>query len=621
MAATAKRIIPRLLVFTTGALLFASFVARLGIYWEHSDFFAGISAAQFLESALRGLRYDFAALSLVLLPWLVLMLLPGRQWLLRVLRSAGYVLFALAVAATFLFGIASTQFFAFFYRHLGVEVKAVFSDFDFILQMAVEQNLAALVSVGIVLLLALLVARRVLPKLPAPSYGFSGYGLRLLLIVVLGYFSIWGHAGRQWVDGKHAFAAQDLRLGALVQNPAFAAFNNLFFPPSIAAALTDVEQAMADKAGADVSPWGRPLLASSTASKPNIVLVVLESWTPGFIGSFGAAESVTPQFDQIVAQGQRFQQAYANGPISIYGLQALLTGMPHLPGMPLMGFGGVETLALKGIAEHAAAAGYQTLWAQASRRASFNMDRLASRWGFEQIAGREDYLTPPEWPKTPFGWDWPMYEYALNQFDALSARPAPFFATLYTAVTHVPYVRVPPEQQRRPHNPEGVEGFINTLSRADWALGRFWQQATSKRWHANTVYLFVADHVIPKDMPDKSINGRYRIPLAIVGPEIAAANRADIVSQMDVLPTLRSLLGQPTAAASYQQALVSDGAMNYWIAEDVVLGQYRHKPVFALDGTAVELAQEQRFLSLQQAIYQRYLALQKPAPTLLGEPQ
>lgn len=611
LLSTKASIIPRLLVITAAALVLASFAARLGIYLAHTDFFAGIGATEFASSALRGLRYDIAAIALTCLPPLVLMLLPGKAWPLRYLRNFGFVLFAVAVAATLLFGIASTQFFAFFYRHLGVEVKAVISDFDFILQMALEQNLPALLGVLGGLAVAFFVGYRVIPKLPAPAYGVGGYVVRLGLLTVVSYFTLWGSPARQWVDEKHAFAAQDLRLGPLVQNPAFAAFNNLFFPQSISAALNDVSDVAGQSLAISPTPLGQTVLPNYEGQQPNIVLVILESWTPGFMGSFGAAESFTPAFDAIAGQGRRYQQMYANGPISIYGLQALLTGLPHLPGMPLMGFGGVETLALKGVAQEASEAGYQTLWAQAPRRASFNMDWLAQRWGFEHIAGREDYDTPSDWAKTPFGWDWPLYEYALTQFEQLSAQSRPFFAALYSGVTHVPYVQVPEAFQRRPHNPDGVDGFVNTLSRADWALGQFWAAAEQTAWHQNTVYIFVADHVVPKDMPDKSLRGRYRIPLAIVGPGIAAENDERVVSQMDVLPTVRQLLGQPAPPTTAEnRAVISDGAINYWIDAETVLGQYRHKPVFAVGKgqESVSVERESGFLSNQINIYSDYLS-------------
>lgn len=545
------------------------------------------------------------------LPPLALIMLPGRNLLGRGLRSVGYALLALAIAATVLFGVASTQFFAFFYRHLGVEVKTVFSDLDFILQMAFEQNLGVMIAVFAGLFLALWAGMRLLPRLPIPAYGWAGYAGRLGLLALLGHFTVWGSPGRQWADAQHAFVDHDLRLGQLVLNPAFAAFDNLFFPQSVEAALQGVTPSKAaDKLMTGlppIRPSGKALLSQPMSGRPNIVLVILESWTPDFIGAFGAENSVTPNFDRIAAQGRRYQNAYANGPISIYGLQALLTGMPHLPGMPLMGFGGVETLKLEGLAAVAKQAGYDTLWAQASRRASFNMDQLARRWGFQHIAGREDYQTPAEWNKAPFGWDWPMYEYALEKLTALER---PFFATLYSAVTHVPYVQVPKAHERRPHNPDSVDGFVNTLSRADWAIGKFWQEARQSPWHADTVYVFVSDHVVPKDMPTKTIRGRYRIPLAIVGPGIVAGDDFQMASHIDVLPTIAQLAtGRIVPGRERSGVLTSDGAISYWIAPSNTLGHYNKKPVFAVGAEKVSPEQEARYIQRLKSSYQHYLNL------------
>ena len=581
--------------------MLGSFIARIGIFIAHDDFFAGLSWGEFFLSAARGLRYDIAALALVFLPALVLVLVPGQRWFLRYLRYLGYLLLSISAAFVVLFGVASTQFFAFFYRHLGVEVKTVFSDFDFILQMAVEQNLWALILVVVGLAVAGRLAYKTLPKLPVPHYGAGGYALRLGVTLLLGELLLWGGVGRQFVDDTHAFAKQDLRLGQLVLNPAFAGINNLFFPQSIEAAAAEFTALPTSE------NFNAPqALVPHSKQRGNVVLVILESWTPEFIGAFGAANSITPNFDAIAAQGRRYHQLYANGPISIYGLQALLTGMPHLPGMPLMGFGGVERLQLDGVATQMRNLGYKTLWAQAPRRASFNMDWLAQRWGFQHIAGSEDYHTPADWHKTPFGWDWPMYEYGLK---TMAELPEPFFAALYTAVTHVPYVAVPEAQQLRPHDPEGVNGYINTLNRADWALTKFWQQAKQQPWHSSTTYIFVADHVVPKDMPDKSIRGRYRIPMVIVGPNIEAGDDWQMASQVDVLPTVLALAGQMNEAPQARNGVLSsDGATSYWLTPNSTLGHYRGKPVFAIEGDA-EPTLRAGFASAMQYFYQRYLQL------------
>ena len=95
-------------------ILLGSFAARLGIYLAHQEFFAGIGLAELLHSQWRGLRYDIATFGLMVLPPLLLIMLPGAAALGRGLRSLGYALLALAIAATVLFGVASTQFFAFF---------------------------------------------------------------------------------------------------------------------------------------------------------------------------------------------------------------------------------------------------------------------------------------------------------------------------------------------------------------------------------------------------------------------------------------------------------------------------------------------------------------------------
>jgi phosphoglycerol transferase MdoB-like AlkP superfamily enzyme len=68
-----------------------------------------------------------------------------------------------------------------------------------------------------------------------------------------------------------------------------------------------------------------------TTSRPNIVVVILESWTADVIASLGAEKGIAPFFDELSAHGILFTDFYANGNRTSYGIAAVLSGFPSTP--------------------------------------------------------------------------------------------------------------------------------------------------------------------------------------------------------------------------------------------------------------------------------------------------
>src|SRR5690606_9578613 len=89
--------------------------------------------------------------------------------------------------------------------------------------------------------------------------------------------------------------------------------------------------------------------------------------------------------------------------------------------------------------------------------------------------------------------------------------------------------------------PKGT--VLNAVKYADHALGRFFEQAQRSAYWANTVFLVVADH-------NSRVYGdalvpvkRFHIPGLILGGPVTPGVISEPASQIDLAPTLISLLG------------------------------------------------------------------------------
>lgn len=102
------------------------------------------------------------------------------------------------------------------------------------------------------------------------------------------------------------------------------------------------------------------LAAESAASRPSVLLVVIDTLRRDAVSAYGAIEGTTPNFDALAREGLLYRDAYAPAPWTLPSHATLLSGLPiqqHRTGMPGRGRLPDEIVTL---AERLAAAGYET---------------------------------------------------------------------------------------------------------------------------------------------------------------------------------------------------------------------------------------------------------------------
>jgi arylsulfatase A-like enzyme len=97
---------------------------------------------------------------------------------------------------------------------------------------------------------------------------------------------------------------------------------------------------------------------SRGATKPNVILIVVDSLRADALGAYGAAPSVSPHIDRLAAEGVRYERAIAQASWNLPSISSLITSAyPHQHGQGVAGAtaGDVATLA-----EALTAGGYRT---------------------------------------------------------------------------------------------------------------------------------------------------------------------------------------------------------------------------------------------------------------------
>lgn len=518
-----------------GALAFQ--LARLGLLLRYREFFAPLPVTRILAAWGSGLRFDLSILLGFLAVPLVAINLPLRF----ALRSGwqrgwGWGAFALLVLVVFMLG-GDVVYFGHVQRHMAGELLTMENDWGFLVGMAMGPGLPLLLGVVASLAGVAVLWSRILRGPTEPLLRPGRFALVALLLVA----GVRGSLGHKPLNPIDAFAGGSATEAQLSLNGAFTGIRAMIHGGHARAHFFPEDQ-VRTLLGVGDGPYPMERRVEAHAPRRNVIFVLLESWSARYVDSFShRGYGVTPRLDGFAAEGAKFPRFYAAGQRSYEGLQATLTGLPSLPGMPTLTTGLATNVSRLGAL--ASDAGYRTIFLQSSKRRSLRLDAIAAWTGFSEFYGMEDMprrLDYPDSSSAAFGWDYEMYRLLL---DKLHGESRPFIAYAFTGTTHTPYPRVPARFTKRPHADDGEDGFLNALSYADWSLGELVDAARSEPWFANTIFVFTADHT-KGGTEFHSFDQAFHIPFVVYAPGLVAPGEHDVVgSQLDVLPTLVELMG------------------------------------------------------------------------------
>ncbi|WP_269496064.1 LTA synthase family protein [Castellaniella sp. S9] len=275
--------------------------------------------------------------------------------------------------------------------------------------------------------------------------------------------------------------------------------------------------------------------ASRNPARPlNLVLIVEESLGAQYVGNLGGA-GLTPCLDALAAQGWNFTRAYATGTRSVRGLEAVSAGFPPTVSDAALRLTNAQSRFFT-LAQLLKRHGYRSRFIYGGEAHFDNMKSFFLGNGFDELYDLPTFESPA------FVGTWGASD--EDMFDKLHALLAadgaqPTLTLAFSVSNHTPW-EYPAGRFPVEGNPATVE---NTVRYADWAIGRFFEQARQSDYWDHTVFLIVADH-------DSRVGGaqlvplrHFHIPALILGGGVAPRRDERIVSQIDLPPTLLSLIG------------------------------------------------------------------------------
>ncbi|MDV2857532.1 LTA synthase family protein [Oceanimonas sp. CAM02] len=284
-----------------------------------------------------------------------------------------------------------------------------------------------------------------------------------------------------------------------------------------------------------------PSLTHNTSSyrgKPkNLVIILEESLGAQFVGALGGLP-LTPEFDKLARQGWLFEQLYATGTRSVRGIEAVVTGFTPTPARAVVKLDKSQT-GFFTLAQLLRERGYHTQFIYGGESHFDNMASFFLGNGFEHIVDQRDFESPAfegSWGVS----DEDLFARAHQEFERLHDKGNPFFSLVFSSSNHDPF-EFPDDRIELYEQPRATRN--NAAKYADYALGRFFEQAQQSDYWQDTLFLVVADHDSRTYGPELVPVPHFRVPALLLGEDIAPRRDGRLVSQIDLPPTLLSLAG------------------------------------------------------------------------------
>ena len=326
----------------------------------------------------------------------------------------------------------------------------------------------------------------------------------------------------------------------------------------------------------------------SIYSKPNVMILVMESFGREYIGAFNKSRKIenyvsyTPFLDSLSNHSLIFTNAFANGRQSIEALPSILASVPSFK-VPFTSspYSNQEIQSLVSVFKDK---GYSTSFFHGAPNGSMGFLGLSNILGFDNYYGKNEFNDNSLYDGYWGIWDEPFLNYVKNETDKLVE---PFFSTFFSLSSHEPFYV--PEEYKGVF-PMGDVQMHQVIGYSDNALKLFFDSAKNEPWFENTLFIITADHTNQFWYPFYSspIN-RFAIPILFYHPNGSFKGVNDeLTHQMDIFPSIVDLVGYDKPINSWGRSLFSNSGKPFSIHfSGTVYHFITDKYILVFDGDSV----------------------------------
>jgi len=305
----------------------------------------------------------------------------------------------------------------------------------------------------------------------------------------------------------------------------------------------------------------------SSQRKPNIVLVICESFSAYKSSMYANPLNTTPYFKSLCDSGAFFDRCFTPAYGTARGVWATLTGIPDVENPS------TASRNPNAVNQHTLIndfTGYQKYYFLGGSATWANIRGLLTN----NISDLKLYEGENFHAKTVDVWGISDKNLFLESNKILKQQTTPFFAVIQTADNHRPYTI--PDEDKGAFQPiqfpaDSLKRFgfesndeMNAFRYTDFCYRSFMEAAKKENYYQNTIFVFVGDHGIrysgtleqfPKSWTEQGLTCEH-VPLLFYAPKwIQPLRIHEVCSQVDILPTLAALAKQPHVNSAFGRNL------------------------------------------------------------------
>ena len=319
------------------------------------------------------------------------------------------------------------------------------------------------------------------------------------------------------------------------------------------------------------------------SEKPNIIVIILESFASWVIEPLGGIKGATPNLNNLSKQSVIFKNLYASGDRSDKGIVAILSGYPAQPTSSIIKYVN-KTARLPFISKDLEANGYFTAFYYGGNIDFANMRSYLINGGFSKLVTLKDF------DKKDLNSKWGAHDHVVfnKLFEDINKQSQPFFDVMFTLSSHEPY-DVPHISKFKGHSEKQM--FLNSVHYTDSCVGSFIEKAKKTTWWKNTWIILVADHgksieyEIPYYRPEK-----FKILMLWLGGAIKNNFTVSYTaSQIDLPLMICNQLKMQGKSYKFSKDILAKGNHFAYYAYNNGFGFYTDSTGFVWDNTSKKI--------------------------------
>ncbi|RHU28952.1 LTA synthase family protein [Parabacteroides sp. TM07-1AC] len=303
----------------------------------------------------------------------------------------------------------------------------------------------------------------------------------------------------------------------------------------------------------DTLPGNAEKRSLLTTDRPNILIILMESFTANAIEAVGGEPGITPNLNKLSQEGITFTNMYANSFRTDRGIVSVLNGYLAQPTTSIMKYP-AKSQTLPSIAKSLGEQGYTADMLYGGDINFTNMQSYFFSSGYSQITADRDFPLSSRLSK----WGANDNITFTHLYESIRERDekTPWLSTFLTLSSHEPF-EVPYHHLEDP--------YLNSMAFTDSCIGSFIGQLKELPVWKNTLVVLVSDHGYryPASLTDYEPR-RFHIPMIWLGGAIKEPAIIDTyANQTDLAATLLSQLNLPHDSFTFSRDILAPGYPEY----------------------------------------------------------